>query len=512
MRILLFVLFLVFFALSSSFAQKHDNIWFSAYKYLNPTPDGNFLDFSAFPPKATASPVLFESRGSVTAMSDEKGEMLFYCNGIRIANAEHDIMMNGDSINWSEFASYQIDQGYASPYSLIALPGFSAKQFFLVYQQAQSHPNLGLYIPEILYSEIDMSRDNGLGAVVKKDKHLMNTFRADGPNAVRHGNGRDWWVLAPEHFRSLYHGMRLSPEGFTDYSAQAVGSKPDSLTRPDGGGQNVFSPDGSIYVDYDSWNGIRIFDFDRCTGQLSEREIIDFAEKRGFGAGAAISPNSRFLYVTSSDRIFQYDLWADNIAASEDTVATWDGFYSPSPPFATSFYSMQLGPDGRIYCVPTNGVYHLHYIEHPDLKGDSCKVVQHGLQLPHVIARSLPVHPNYRLYDLQGSPCDTLGINGYVSAVEPEPLPPLGDDGIHLAPNPASTFATLEVQTAWTNEGPVQYQLLNLLGIVVRTGTIEAGVSYTSLSLSGLPSGLYVCQVADKDRVLGTAKLSVIKN
>ena len=246
-------------------------------------------------------------------------------------------------------------------------------------------------------------------------------------------------------------------------------------------------------MDYDSWNGIRIFNFDRCTGELREREIIDFAEKRGFGAGAAISPNSRFLYVTSSDRIFQYDLWAENIAASEDTVATWDGFYSPSPPFATSFYSMQLGPDGRIYCVPTNGVYHLHYIEHPDLKGDSCQVVQHGLQLPNVIARSLPVHPNYRLYDWPGSPCDTLGINGYVSATEPEPLLTPGDDGLHLAPNPASDFLSLE--SAYAPAQPLRLRFYDAQGRMVHQHTHPHGVRSYTLDVSGLHPGCYFVEV-----------------
>lgn len=442
-------------------------------------------------------------------MSDEKGNLLFYCNGVRIANAEHKIMFNGDSINWGTDAGFQIQSGYALPRSMFALPGFSSKQFFLIYQQSRPHPNLGLYIPEILYSEIDMSKDNGLGAVVKKDQHLLSTFFADGPNATRHGNGRDWWIVSSEVFRHLYYTIRLSPEGFSDYTAQAVGHKPDSLAHPDGGGQNVFSPDGSTYVDYDSWNGIRIFNFDRCTGELREREIIDFAEKRGFGAGAAISPNSRFLYVTSSDRIFQYDLWAENIAPSEDTVATWDGFYSPSPPFATSFYSMQLGPDGRIYCVPTNGVYHLHYIEQPDLKGDSCKVVQHGLKLPNVIARSLPVHPNYRLYDLQGSPCDTLGINGYVSATPPEPLLPPGDDGLHLAPNPASDYLSLE--SAYAPAQPLRLRFYDAQGRLAHEQVHPCGVRSYTMDVSGLGAGCYFVEVEMEGGGRAVKKVVVVR-
>ncbi|HMX41474.1 MAG TPA: hypothetical protein PK971_14455, partial [Saprospiraceae bacterium] len=50
-------------------------------------------------------------------------------------------------------------------------------------------------------------------------------------------------TIAPEYTEAKYHKIRLSPKGFTDFSTQAVGHKPDYTLAIDGGGQNVFSPD-----------------------------------------------------------------------------------------------------------------------------------------------------------------------------------------------------------------------------------------------------------------------------
>ncbi|MBK7683629.1 MAG: hypothetical protein IPJ26_14690 [Bacteroidetes bacterium] len=48
----------------------------------------------------------------------------------------------------------------------------------------------GLY-----YSIIDLSFNGGLGKVVQKNVQLRNDTICDGITAVRHGNGRDWWVV-----------------------------------------------------------------------------------------------------------------------------------------------------------------------------------------------------------------------------------------------------------------------------------------------------------------------------
>ena len=72
---------------------------------------------------------------------------------------------------------------------------------------------------------------------------------------------------------------------------------------------------------------------------------------------------------------------------------------------------MQLGPDGRVYINSTSGVNEMHVIQYPNKKGIACEVRQHSVQLPTFIIRTMPHFPNYRLGPLDGSPCDTLGLD-----------------------------------------------------------------------------------------------------
>jgi hypothetical protein len=308
--------------------------------------------------------------------------------------------------------------------------------------------------------------------------------------------------MMSDHLTNLHHTLLFNDMGVIDSFTQVAGYKPDPAIKRDAGGNNVFSPDGSVYVDSDARNGHRIFDFDRCTGRLSNFRWIQLPAQQPFG-GAAISPNSRFLYITASVWAMQYDLWEADVAASVDTVAVWDGFCSPCPSANTTFGECQLGMDGKIYVVPNNSVYHINYIESPDEKGSGCNFVQHGFQVPNLFVLATPVHPNYRLGALPGSPCDTLTVSAN------EATKPLED--MHLYPNPAQDRAVLELPAEWTRGGAAQYRLYNALGALAHSGTAAEGAETVFVPLAGLPDGLYVCQVLRDGRVLGASKLSVVR-
>src|SRR5690606_1739043 len=116
---------------------------------------------------------------------------------------------------------------------------------------------------------------------------------------------------------------------------------------------------------------LSVYDFDRCTGLMSNPTQFVYGDSAWSG-GVAISPNSRYLYVSHYNYIFQFDLWADDLLSSKDTVAIYDGYLveiTPTSQLPTRFFLMQLGPDGRIYINCPAGVNVLHVIENPDLPG-----------------------------------------------------------------------------------------------------------------------------------------------
>jgi hypothetical protein len=176
-------------------------------------------------------------------------------------------------------------------------------------------------------------------------------------------------------------------------------------------GQSAFSPDGKHYAIYNTVSSvlgayIDLYDFDRCEGQFYNHRQYHFLTN-GWG-GAAFSPSSRYLYINYFTKAFQYDLEATDVWGSQIQVAEYDGFLDP---FNTTFYNMQLAPDGKIYASSTGSVSSLHVIHNPDEPGFGCQYQQHGVELPTRNTFSMPTFPNYRLGPLDGSSCDTLGLD-----------------------------------------------------------------------------------------------------
>lgn len=473
--------------------QQYDRYWISGYSTsLSPPFLGNILDFSSDPPAIDTAAVGMQVWDCNGTMSDFNGYLLFYCNGGQVRNNNFDLLENGDSLNFG-YLFEKPQHGLPQANTLIILP--STHTSFLyhilhVYVDTCA-TTLGLVCAEELrHTLVDMSANGGGGKVVFKNRPILSAEAMEYPAAVRHGNGRDWWLLTPNYREASFHTLLFNDGGVQDSFLQVVGYKPDPVEFRDRGGANLFSPDGKRYVDFDSRNGLRLFDFDRCSGRLSNFQWIQLPEQLPVGSQAVFSPNSRFLYVTARDTIYQYDLEAPDIAAGRDTVAVWDGFYSPAPPFATNFGLAQIALNGKIYIAPNNGVYHLHYINYPDLKGDSCQVVQHGLELPNVFALAVPVLPNYRLYDLPGSPCDTLGIDGPPTVSQrPAPDAPV----LRLYPNPASGWLVLESALA-----PAQPLRLRFYDARGRLALERAHPDYTrsyGFDISALPAGYYVVEI-----------------
>jgi hypothetical protein len=54
---------------------------------------------------------------------------------------------------------------------------------------------------------------------------------------------------------------------------------------------------------------------------------------------------------------------------------------------------------------------YLHVIDRPDLRAPECKFLQHAININIWNARTVPNIPNYRLGPIDGSFCDTLGLN-----------------------------------------------------------------------------------------------------
>ncbi|WP_242922901.1 hypothetical protein [Pontibacter liquoris] len=305
---------------------------------------------------------LTTEEGSAT-LSDKNGNLVLYTNGITVWNRNHRVMPNGNGLMG----------GKSSTQSALILPKPGSDSTYYIFTtdiQAQSNG--------LRYSIVDMRKDGGNGDVISRNMFMVAPT-TEKLTAVRHSNGRDWWVLAHRWNSNAYMAFLLSGEGV---SVEPVLSNVGTVH----GGPNqkaigylVPSPDGNRLAAA-LWNdksNFEVLDFNRTTGEVSNPVLL-----KGYteAYGVAFSPDGSKLYGTTNNgkmgkgQIVQFDLRASNadaIAKSAVVVAT-----SGSPTLG----ALLLGPDGKIY-VARKDNYFLGVIEHPNQKGTASKYTDNGFRL-----------------------------------------------------------------------------------------------------------------------------------
>lgn len=383
----------------------NDYIWILGYPPNNLAiyNGGVSMDFN----KNLISPKYFETKCAAldpAVLSSSSGSLLAYSNGCSIFNVNHDLMQGGDTIAYGLiWESYCDLIGYPGTQNHILLPwpGDTAKAilFYL-----KSNDNITTYY--LLYAVLQFDAEHPFGFVSQKDKYLINPGTTALLTATKHANGRDWWLLLPEDNSNRFFTFLLSPNGVAKVDSQRIGIAWDTREYSS---QAVFSPDGKKYIRFNPWKGLDIFDFDRCTGSLSNpTESGPFSNPVRDAGGVAVSIDSRYLYVSNTTYLYQFDLMSNDILGSKVLISSYDGFQDP---FSTNFYQMALAPDGKIYMFSTNGVKSLSVINNPEQPGLLCNFKQHSFKLPASVLFGSINLPYFRLGPDDGSSCDTLDLN-----------------------------------------------------------------------------------------------------
>lgn len=484
-----------------SVAQGHNHTWLLGYHYniSNPTDTMARMDFTtssySLVPYLRKMP-FGDTEGNI---SDENGNFLMSSNGIWIANSIGDTMPNGTGLNPGFAATNFKDYGLTLLNGNIILPmPADSNRFVLFHQTIGDFTN---YSTDIFYTIIDKTLDGGKGDVVSKNNIAQSGAFGYGMAACKHGNGRDWWVVALNNTGYIIHKFLLTPN-----NVQYVGSQ--NLNVPaygDWTGQPVFSPDGSKFAyrhgfgNSSNFNqNLRLFQFDRCNANFTLDTLIDYSDSL-VGFGTSFSSNSQFLYVSSIQHIYQFDTDASNIAASKQLVATNDTFVSPVPPVYTNFYAFYLAANGKIYITSTSSVVDLHEMDYPDSAGTACNVNLHNIHLPCFNVGTVPTHPNYYLGRLIGSPCDSLTS---VSEIE-------HDFRFKIFPNPNN--GNFNVMYLLPQNKTGRLEISDISGRVVYTQTLPQWSTLQNFSLPQLTNGIYNLTINSSNQVVNK-KIVVIKN
>ena len=475
MKVLKRNLFLILIILThSAYSQGRRNVWQMGYWQGG----GNIfqMDFSSGNP--TFMPQIISTQMSMfllnASICDNNGNILFYTNGDFIADATGDTMMNGGGLIPGPFRNDNFQYGLPNPQGAIVIPFTTDNNKYYLFQIAVN--NVTRDGDSLLYHVIDMSLNSGLGAVILKNQFLLAGHFTQGDLiSVKHGNGRDWWMLFHGQGDALYYSYLISNDSLIGPFSQNIGVIKQDL------GQAVFSPDGSKFASFDSYNDLELFNFDRCTGLLSNHIHISMPHLYA-SWGCCFSPNSNLLYVSDRQNLYQYNLQAASIAGSKDTIAVWDGF---GDPFPNSFALSQLGPDGKVYISSFGGTQHIHVINNPDSLGQACDVQQHFYLLPSYNAGTIPNLPFYELGSLGGSLCDSLSTN--ISSRNVLTI------NYFVFPNPVRDI--LYIQN-FSKEPVKSLTISDLLGKTIQSDfSILKNGEYIEVNTASLQQGLYILQM-----------------
>ena len=276
----------------SLYGQKYDNIWPMGYNYDSCTYYIDFMDsFEIFP---TCLGVEFLNISN-SSICDSMGNLLFYSNGNRIANRNHQIMVNGHGINNTNNINYI--NGYPSKTLILQKPN-SNDLFYLFHSEYPTNFNGQISYGNAIkfnYSLIDMNFNTSDGEVIMKNIPILNDTIGGGGNlltACKHANGQDWWILLPKYNSNVYYRFLIAEDSIYGPFRQEVGY---SFSGIDWSGQDVFSPDGSLYIRYDPQNQAHLYDFNRCAGELSYRQQINVPSRSN--AGGLPFPKTLVFYI-----------------------------------------------------------------------------------------------------------------------------------------------------------------------------------------------------------------------
>ena len=403
-----------------------------------------------------------------------------------VHNYQHQIMENGDSL---------IGNAFHNGMTFINKPG-SDSIFYLIH--TGFNVDSGLY-----YSMVLPYYNSDTGIVVNKNSPFTLTERRIhlGVIAIKHANGRDWWIIVRNWiFTNKFNCFLITPDSIIGPIEQYIGS----VTSTDYGGL-ASSKEGDKLCLVNANGLVETYEFDRCSGQiLNARTIWAAAPYKLFGV--ELSPSGNVLYVSNIDnifgndslRLFQFDLTSPNPGS------TFQRIYSEK--VSASGGLLKRGPNDKIYftCLHECGWRYpdtcrnqynenLSVINSPDSLGLSCNFSPFSFYLGGKRTYwNLPNNPNYLLGPITGTLCDSL--NTSVSA------PQMKVESFKVFPNPTSG----ELNVVTSGRTPIKARLYQSDMRLIREFHLNSIAN--TIDIKQLADGVYYLEINNARRKIVVTK------
>lgn len=335
------------------------------------------------------------TREGCATISDDFGNLLFYTDGTYVWDKNHAIMPGGTGLYG--------DSSSAQSAIIVPKPNDNFLYYIFTVDNDINGFDFGLN-----YSVVDMSRNGGSGEIIQKNFNLLEKCSEKITAVLKDCISDSIWLIAfasengDDEIFDTYHAYEISNSGINPSAIKST----FNLAVFDARGYLKLSPDGTKVASANATNGLYIYDFDNQTGKLSNEIylFINANNNADMPYGVEFSPNSRLLYVHSSNDYFnlenpeqsnnptnhfstltQFNLSANNIQNSEITIDDRNLYRG----------ALQLGPNGKIYralsATYIQGLPYLGVINNPDVVGLGCDYQHNAVNLsPNASTQGLP--------------------------------------------------------------------------------------------------------------------------
>ena len=476
----LLALFIFCFLSVDCFAQKEDRNWVFG--------DSSGIDFNNLSnPQAFSVEVKnYETNASV---SDPLGNIQCYVSSnsftdnylATIINDQNQAMEDGDSILLYNSAT--------NGCLFIPMPNDSQKIYFF-------HTGFSLLTQTytLHYSLIDLGFNAGHGKVTSKNIVIADST-TEHLLALRHGNGRDWWLITKKINANVFIKYLVSSSGISGPFYQTIGS---ISYRAEG--ECSVSKVGDKVGFISSFGNMDVFNFNRCTGDFSNwielgNSPYNVPQADGwFYYGCEFSPNANRFYVSRQKQSFPYHTTILQYTLNFNPISSKTNVLSDSTGFLLG--QMELAPDDKIYIAGfaiagalDSSYKYLTVINSPDDSTTNCDLVKFSFYLQgQLIFGGLPNMPHYNLSALDGSACDTLGIDASnnIEGIQ-KPL-------LNIYPNPANDELTIEILNGIATK---EIEIKNAIGVTVLK--FKQTKPNQQINIKSLAAGVYFIKITFAD-------------
>lgn len=440
---------------------------------------------------------------ATACISDTNGNLLLYSTGFDLVSAVGLLILDGHNVNSPKGTILSNYYGGSSLFDQTSIILPKKGNTYYVFSTGMSDSVANNYLNSIKaefdvlnYSIVDMDSNAGKGKVTVKNKILMENqhYTNCAMTAVRHGNGKDWWLVKADCENHRYQSFIVQGDTILGPYYYQVADTGDFCTTYS---QLYFSNDGSKFASsmygtfigstpnpFKDYNRVDLYDFDRCNGTFTFKKYYRIPYDTSSYAyydvksGISFSPNGKLLYVNNWFTIYQIDL--------EDTN-TFNALLISGPDTAISAFPLYktsaCAPDGKLYIGNFSGTRpYMSYIDSPNIKGLGCHFVPNGVWQPYTNLLSPPNMPNYGLGKAPvGGNCWPDEVVEYVNVSEKE---------LQVYPNPVTDILFIKTSIHSRRD------LFNSTGqLIYSTKKNEIDVSNFAKGLYFLRCGLRIKRV-----------------